>query len=228
MENKCDQRLFKKDLQNLLNSDFVKNLTLLVDKRVFDLGFKISRSSKIILTSTEECLRLLKADSKKYICVTIGTSYFFPSIGDVDWVFYPKDEFKYPALKRFKNIFLAEIHCYCYNNSDYCKTIDKYYRISVYEINGANKAKTRKWRFENGKVIDENNLKSGEDLEDEVLSKNNFTGPGEYDAALNAEGWGFGGTTVKWGVSQAMGKYNLTFPEACRFLEHRGNLIPVK
>ena len=51
-------------------------------------------------------------------------------------------------------------------------------------------------RFDNGNEIDEQNLKPGEDLETEVLSINNFSGSGEYDAALNAEGKGFGGTTV--------------------------------
>jgi hypothetical protein len=209
MKNNCDRRAFARDVERFLNSKFAKNLSVLVDNRVVDLGFKIPASKGVFHTSTDECLDLLKANNKKFICLTIGTSYWFPSIGDSHWIHYTEGQFQYPALQRYKDLFLAEIHCYCCNWFEGRPAIEHYYRISVYEINGLCKTKTRQMRFENGNEINENNLKPGEDLEDEVLSINNFGGPGEYDEALNAEGRGLGGTTVKWGISQAMKKYGL-------------------
>lgn len=152
-------------------------------------------------------------------------SYGFPSIGDSQWVHYLKRQFQYPALHGYKGILLAEIHCYCYNWFYGQMTIGQYYRISIYEIDGVRETKARLTRFENRQEIDEGSLKPGEDLEDEVLAIVNFSSPGEYDDALNAEGHEIGGTTVKWGISRAMEKYRLSFPEACRFLEEKGSLI---
>ncbi|MFC2068674.1 hypothetical protein ACFLTP_06660 [Chloroflexota bacterium] len=225
MKNNYNRPAFKRDFEKLLKSIYAKDRLLLVDNRVVNLDFEIIQSKEVIFTSTDKCLELLKINPKSTICLTIGTSYWFPSIGDSQWEHYLRGQFQYPSLQGYNDIHIAEIHCYCCNWAHKGPAIEQYYRISVYEINGESETKTRLARFENGKEIDEGNLKLGEDLETEVLSITNFSGPGGYDAALNAEGRGIGGTVVKFGISQAMEKHGLSFPEACRFLEKKGNLI---
>jgi len=228
MKNNCDRHVFKKDLEKLLNSKYTKDRTVLVDSRVLDFDFEVPRHKKIVHASPEKCLELLKSKTREFICLTVGTSYGFPSIGDREWVHYLRGQFQYPALRGYRGVFLAEIHCYCYNWFYEPMTIGQYYRISVYKIDGLRETRARLTRFENQKEIDEGYLKLGENLEDEVMAIDNFSGPGEYDYALNAEGQGIGGTAVKWSISRKMSKYNLSFPEAWRFLEEKGSLIWVE
>ncbi|MFC2160631.1 hypothetical protein ACFLRW_04445 [Acidobacteriota bacterium] len=227
MKNNCDKHVFKRDFLKLLNSNYAKDRYVLVDNRVFKFNFQIPKHKKIIHTTTEKCLEFLKTKARKYICLTVGTSHFFPSIGDSQWNFYPIDMFPYPALQGYKDILLAEIHGTCYNWAEGGVKIEQYHRISVYKIDGINYTATRLSRFEDGKEIDENNLKPGEDLKKEILSVDNFSGPGQYNDALIAEGRMIGGA-VKFGISKTMEKYNLSFPEAWRFLRDRGSLIKIE
>ena len=175
-----------------------------------------------------KCLELLKNDGSKYIVLTIGKSTWFPPFGGTPSRY--SGHFPYPALKGLRNIHIAEIHGCAYNtsnsDSESFLKIEKYYRISIVDIDGVESTVKRVARFENGKEIDESNLKPGEDL-DEVLDFSNFDGPAEYKDAVEAEGMGFG-ITCCWGVSQAMKKYHLSFADAMRRTIKSGALIMIQ
>lgn len=232
--NKCDKTVFWRDLHNFLNSKYMCDFSLLFDERVLDYGFN-SRldSDDRFYTNTKyhsmaRCLWLLKKNSSKYICLTLGKSVWLPNFGggSAESV----DDFPYPALKGLRNVHIAEIHA-CADRTgdkdgeDYLG-ICKYYRISVYEIDGVAQSVKRLARFENGKVIDESNLKPGEDL-NKVLHFSNYSGPGKYRDALASEGLGFGLACCR-GVSQTMKKYNILFADAMRGSIDSGSLIIIQ
>jgi hypothetical protein len=228
LRNQCDKTFFEKDLDNFLTSKYAKDFELIIDKRVIDYGFHSPLLFWEERYSMDKCLELLKNDGSKYIVLTIGKSTWFPPFGGTPSRY--SGHSPYPALKGLRNIHIAEIHgCAArYSDSDSAAflKIDKYYRISVGEIDGVESTVKRVARFENGKEIDESNLKPGEDL-DEVLHFSNFDGPGEYRDAVAAEGKGFG-ITCCWGVSQTMKKYHLSFADAMRRTIKSGALIMIQ
>ena len=228
--NKCDRSALAKDLNNFLESSYARNHTITIDNRLDAYGFDIPELRNLRHVSTDTCLGFLRGETCKHIVLTIGTSYFFPSIGECEWENRTTDKFPYPALKGVKGAHIAEIHCTTHNIRPFeAIEIETYYRITLYEIDGVCKTKRRIARFEKGKEINESFLGPGEDL-DEVLHYSNFDSPGEYRDALAAEGWGFCGACC-WGVSKAMGLYDgtyrLSFPEAMRKLYDNGSLIKV-
>jgi len=222
--NKYDHFVFQWDIMNFLNSKFARGRKVIIDKRLDESGFVLPETRDLGHFPTDVCLSFLRNETDKHICLTIGTSYRFPSIGDRYWIHYLAGQFPYPALIGLKGVRLAEIHC-SVSNFDEHREIGKYYRISIYEVDGVQKTRTRLARFENGEEIDEDNLEPGEDLDD-VLHFSHFDGPGAYKYALEAEGVGFG-ITCCWGVSKTMEKHNLSFPDAMRILNNNGALINV-
>ena len=226
--NQCDKTFFEKDLDNFLASKYAKDRELLLDKRVIDYGFHSTQLFMEERYSMDKCLELLKNNGSKYILLTIGKSTWFPPFGGTPSRY--SGRFPYPALAALRNIHIAEIHG-CAGRSSNSDSADflniyKYYRISVGEIDGVESTVKRVARFENGKEIDESNLKPGEDL-DEVLHFSNFDGPAEYKEAVEAEGMGFG-ITCCWGVSQTMNKYHLSFADAMRQQSGSGALIMIQ
>jgi len=234
LKNKCDKTMFWQDLHNFLNSNYMYDFSLLFDTRALDYGFnsRLDSEDRIYTCnkyhSMARCLWLIKKNSSKYICLTIGKSVWLPNFGA-----NPSekvDDFPYPALKGVRNVHIAEIHACADrtgdNDGEDYLGIRKYYRISVYEIDGVAQSVKRLARFENGKVIDESNLKPSEYL-NKVLHFSNFNGPGEYRDALAAEDIGFGLACCR-GVSQAMEKYNISFADAMRGSINSGALIIVQ
>jgi hypothetical protein len=221
--NNCDQVVLSNDLTNLLNSRYVIGRSVTIDTRLDEFGFSIP--GDLWHVPTEACLVFLKQKTYKHLTLTIGTSYELPAIGDDQRGDDSAYQFPHPSLAGVRDVLVAEIHAYAYNFAYSDPTIDKYYRVSLYEIDGVEKTKTRLARFENGVEIDESNLNPGEDL-DAVLDFANFDGPGSYRAALAAEGIGFS-ITCCWGVSMAMEKHHLSFPDAMRRMYDRGAMIEV-
>jgi hypothetical protein len=234
LKNKCDKTVFWQDLHNFLNSNYMCDFSLLFDRRVIDYGFNSRLDSEDrFFTCTKyhsmaRCLWLIKKNSGKYICLTIGKSVWLPNFGA-----NPSekvDDFPYPALKGLRNVHIAEIHAsgdrYVEKGGDEFINIHNYYRISVYKIDGVTQSIKRLARFENGKVIDESKLKPGEDL-NKVLNFSNFNGPGEFRDALAAEGIGFGLACCR-GVSETMKKYNVSFADAMSGSIDSGSLIIVQ
>jgi len=174
------------------------------------------------------CLGLFKKNNSKYICLTIGKSTWCPNFGGSPSE--KVDSFPYPALRGLKNIHIAEIHGAAIisseNGDDFLK-IQNYYRISVYEVDGVELTVNRVARFENGKIIDESNLKKEENLY-EVMHFSNFNDPVEYSFALHAEGIGFGLTTCCRPIAETMKKYHLSFGDAMRQSIDYGSLIMVQ
>jgi len=216
--NKCDHSVLQRDLECLLNSKYGK-WTITVDERLDSLGFTIPRTGKLLHVPTHICLGVLRGETDDHVCLTVGTSFGFTSIGNSTELGYPYKrlrEFPYPALIGVRDAYLAEIHCNNAFNWDHENQVhevpNKYYRISVYVVDGIDKTRTRVARFEKGREVDESNLKPAEDL-DEVLHYSNFDGPSAYRDALSAEGRGYGITNCA-GVQRTMHKYNLSFPDA--------------
>jgi hypothetical protein len=221
--NNCDQVVLGKDLANFLNSGYVRGRSVTVDTRLDKFGFSVP--GDLWHVPAKACLVFLKQRTYKHLTLTVGTSYGFPSIGDDRWGQYSAHQFPYPSLAGVRGVLIAEIHAYACYFSYSNPTIDTYYRVSLYEIDGVEKTRTRLARFENGVEIDESNLNPGEDL-DTVLDFTNFGDPGSYRDALGAEGIGFS-ITCCWGVSMAMEKHNLSFPDAMRRMYDSGALIEV-
>jgi hypothetical protein len=234
LKNESDITVFRKDLHNFLVSKYMYDFLLLFDKRALDYGFNSSLDSDDRYYTYDkyysmvQCLNRFKKNSSKYICLTIGGSHWFPNLGST--ASDDDRDFPYPELKGLKNIHIAEIHGCADTYSTHGETyiqIHHYYRISVYEIDGIASTVKRLTRFENGKVIDESDLKQGEDL-DEVLHFSNFNSPIEYRNALEAEGIGFGLSTCCRPVAETMKKYNISFADAMRGNIGSGSLIMVR
>jgi len=234
LENKCDKTVFLQDLHNFLVSKYMSEYSLLVDQRALDYGFnsRLDSDDRFITYnkyySMARCLGLLKRNSSKYICLTIGNSVWLPNFGGNSSE--KTEDFPYPALKGLRNVHIAEIHAcadrYSEKDGEDFLNIDNYYRICIFEIDGVTQIVKRVARFENGKVIDEANLKPGEDLY-KVLHFSNYSGPGEYRDALAAEGIGFGLACCR-GVAEKMKKYNVSFADAMRGSIDSGALIIVQ
>ena len=216
--NTCDNSVLQRDLECLLNSKY-GNWTITVDDRLDSLGFTIPRTSKLLHLPADLCVGVLRGETLDHICLTVGTSRCFTSIGTTTELGYPycrPREFPYPALIGVRDAYLAEVHCNCPGICDHenelHQMLNRYYRISIYVVDGIDKTTTRVARFENGRMVDESNLKPGEDL-DEVLHYSNFEEPSAYRDALSAEGWGFSNTCCS-GVQRTMHEHKLSFKDA--------------
>ena len=216
--NKCDNSVLQRDLECLLKSKYGK-WTITVDERLDSLGFTIPRTSKLLHLPTHICLGVLRGETLDHICLTVGTSRGLTSIGTTEELGYPYKrlrQFPYPALIGVRDAYLAEIHCaepdIRYDENERYQVVNKYYRISIYVVDGIDKTTTRVARFENGREIDESSLKPGEDL-DEVMHYSNFDGPLAWRDALSAEGWGFSNICCR-SVQRTMNAYKLSFPDA--------------
>ena len=216
--NTCDNSVLQRDLECLLNSKYGK-WTITVDERLDSLGFTIPRTSKLLHLPTDICVGVLRGETLDHICLTVGTSICFSSIGTTEKLGFPyfrPSEFPYPALIGVREAYLAEVHCNCAGSRDHenerHQMLNEYYRISVYVVDGIDKTRTRVARFENGRMVDESNLKPGEDL-DEVLHYSNFDGPSGYRAAVHAEGKIYG-ITCCLGIQQTMSEHKLSFKDA--------------
>ena len=85
--NKCDRAALAIDLNNFLQSSYVYSHTITIDNRLDKYGFDIPELRNLNNVPIDRCLGFLKSEAYKYICLTIGTSHFFPSIGDNKWIF---------------------------------------------------------------------------------------------------------------------------------------------
>jgi hypothetical protein len=128
--DKFNKSAFDKDLSNFLNSKYVNDRTLLIDKRLKGFGFIVPRSCELFCIQTKKCLDLLRRETAGYIVLTVGTSFWFPTLGDKVSQTSVSNT-RYPALNGIQDARIAEIHCDVNNWMNEGLKIDKYFRIVV-------------------------------------------------------------------------------------------------